>query len=189
MTVERDSLKQEASYLKETVLTALAERGVLLGPIADLVYDLQKPYNPELTLTDCLEAVDHVLDKREVQHAVLTGISLDILAERELLPEPLRTIVREDEPLYGIDEIVALSIVNVYGSVGLTSFGYLDKTKSGILKRLNAPLPGTVNTFLDDLVAGIAAAAGARIAHGGAERSLRSDRLLGEPGKKEEGTA
>lgn len=189
MTAEEDSLRQEAFYLKETVLKALAERGVLLGPIADIVYELQKPYNPELTLAECLEAVDRVLDKREVQHAVLTGICLDVLAEKELLPEPLRTIVQEDEPLYGIDEIIALSIVNVYGSVGLTSFGYLDKAKSGILKRLNAPLPGTVNTFLDDLVAGIAAAAGARIAHAGAERSLHCDRLLGAPRKTEEGTA
>ncbi|MDI6870919.1 MAG: phosphatidylglycerophosphatase A [Bacillota bacterium] len=163
--------------LKETVIKALAARGVLLGPIAEIVLALQKPYNPDLTLEECLEAVDRVLDKREVQHAVLTGLCLDVLAERCELPEPLLTIVREDEPLFGIDEILALSIVNVYGSVGLTSFGYLDKVKTGILERINRPLPGTVNTFLDDLVAGIAAAAGARIAHQGEERSLNGHNL------------
>lgn len=167
--------------LKETVIRALASRGVLLGPIADIVLELQSPYNPHLSLEECLEAVDHVLDKREVQHAVLTGLSLDMLAERQELPEPLLSIIREDEPLYGIDEILALSIVNVYGTVGLTSFGYLDKRKLGILDRINAPQPGVVNTFLDDLVAAIAAAAGARIAHRGQERSL-NDRNLAAGG-------
>ncbi|MGE5554264.1 MAG: phosphatidylglycerophosphatase A [Betaproteobacteria bacterium] len=168
---------EPAHSLKETVIKALAARGVLLGPIAEIVLELQSPYKPDLTLEECLEAVDRVLDKREVQHAVLTGLTLDVLAERRELPEPLLSIIREDEPLFGIDEILALSIVNVYGSVGLTSFGYLDKTKAGILERINRPLAGTVNTFLDDLVAAIAAAAGARIAHQGEERSLNGHNL------------
>lgn len=171
--------KTTGRALKETVVAALAGRGVLLGAIAEIVLDLQKPYSPQLTLEDCLEAVDRVLDKREVQHAVLTGLTLDVLAERRQLPEPLLSIIQEDEPLYGIDEILALSIVNVYGSVGLTSFGYLDKTKAGILRPLNRPHAGTVNTFLDDLVAGIAAAAGARIAHQGEERSLNGHQPAG----------
>ena len=32
--------------------------------------------------------------------------------------EPLQTIIYNDEGLYGVDEIVALSIVNVYGRLG-----------------------------------------------------------------------
>lgn len=178
MTDDRGTQPAPAPHsLKETVVKALATRGVLLGPIAEIVLDLQKPYNPDLTLADCLEAVDRVLDKREVQHAVLTGLTLDVLAERCQLPDPLLSIIREDEPLYGIDEILALSIVNVYGTVGLTSFGYLDKAKTGVLDRINRCPPGTVNTFLDDLVAAVAAAAGARIAHHGEERSLNGHNL------------
>ncbi len=177
MTLKSCPQPGPAPALKETVIKALAARGVLLGPIAEIVLELQGPYNPALTLEQCLEAVDRVLDKREVQHAVLTGLTLDVLAERCELPEPLLSIIREDEPLYGIDEILALSIVNVYGTVGLTSFGYLDKAKTGILEPINRPRPGTVNTFLDDLVAGIAAAAGARIAHQGEERSLNGHNL------------
>jgi len=100
-----------------------------------------------------------------VQHAVLTGIALDILAEKDLLPEPLLSIVKRDEPLYGVDEILALAVTNVYGSVGLTSFGYLDKRKLGVIKRLNSHEQGRVHTFLDDMVAAVAAAAAARIAH------------------------
>jgi phosphatidylglycerophosphatase A len=59
-----------------------------------------------------------------------------------------------------------LGITNVYGTIGLTNFGYLDKTKLGILAVVNDN-PQAVHTFLDDLVAGLAAAASARLAHNG----------------------
>lgn len=42
-----------------------------------------------------------------------------------------------DEPLYGVDETLAVGITNVYGMIGLTSFGYLDKEKTGIIAELN----------------------------------------------------
>lgn len=73
-------------------------------------------------------------EKREVQNTILTGIQLDILAENKELMNPLLDIIVEDEGLYGIDEIMALSIVNVYGSIGFTNYGYIDKIKPGILK-------------------------------------------------------
>jgi len=95
----------------------------------------------------------------------MTGIALDQLTEEKKLPEPLQTILEKDHPLYGVDEILALGITNVYGSIGLTSFGYLDKLKMGVIGRLNQHGTGSVHTFLDDLVAGIAAAASARLAH------------------------
>lgn len=151
--------------MKEHVVRALEARGVTVGEIAEIVYTLQKPYVPSLELEACYESVEAVLEKREAQHALLTGLALDQLAERGDLPEPLLDIVRRDEPLYGVDEILALAITNIYGSVGLTSFGYLDKMKLGVIGRLNGHQGGQVNTFLDDLVAGIAAAAAARIAH------------------------
>lgn len=113
----------------------------------------------------CLDSVEAVLQKREVVHAVLTGIEIDLAAERGLLQEPLLSIIKSDEGLYGIDEILPLSIVNLYGSIGLTNFGYLDKKKSGIIDKLDKAKNGTVNTFLDDIVAAIAAAAAARLAH------------------------
>jgi phosphatidylglycerophosphatase A len=142
----------------------LTKRGVSLDEIAQIVYDLQVEYHQSLTMRECLESVETVLKKREVQHALITGITLDMLAEKKQLPEPFQTIMEVDEPLYGIDEILALSITNVYGTIGLTSFGYLDKDKRGILSKLNNQ-PNQVHVFLDDLVAGIAAAASARIAH------------------------
>lgn len=163
------------------VLRLLDERGVDLTAVAELVLELQKPYYPNLTLEACQESVARVLEKREVQHAIITGIALDVLAEEGMLPEPLLDIVRRDDSLYGVDEILALSIVNVYGSVGLTSFGYLDKAKLGIIRRLNRHRQGRVNTFLDDLISGVAAAAAARLAH----QNCSAENHRGEIGRGE----
>lgn len=136
-----------------------------LDSIASLVRQLQLPYNQQLSLPACRASVERVLTKREVQNAVLTGVVLDMYAEAGRLPEPLQSIVSRDDPLYGVDEVLALSITNIYGSIGFTNFGYLDKIKTGILAKIDAKKEGVVNTFLDDLVAAIAAAAAARLAH------------------------
>lgn len=143
----------------------LEKRGVKLEDIADLVMYLQSKYYKDLTVEICIENLKHVLNKREIVHAILTGIALDELAEKKLLPEPLQTIVETDESLYGIDEIIPLSIVNVYGTIGLTNYGFLDKEKIGILKDLDFQKGKECNTFLDDLVAALAAATASRIAH------------------------
>lgn len=150
--------------LQKHIIEVLKQRGVSIDDIADIVYKLQKPYNPQLERPECLESVYAVLNKRDVQYTLYTGIALDELAERKLLPEPLQQIMDADEPLYGIDEVMALGIVSVYGMIGLTSFGYLDKEKIGVIKELNDK-KDRVHVFLDDLVAALAAAASARIAH------------------------
>mgnify|MGYP000978798973 FL=1 len=151
--------------LKEMTIEMINRRGVQLGDIADIVYDLQKDYYENLTKEMCLENIHAVLRKREIIHAIITGIAIDELTEKKLLPEPLQSIVEADEGLYGIDEILPLSIVNVYGSIGLTNFGYLDKEKIGIIKELDTNKGEAVHTFLDDIIAAIAAAAASRIAH------------------------
>jgi phosphatidylglycerophosphatase A len=143
----------------------LAKRGVRIEDIAELVLFLQKAYIEDLSLADCAESVERVLEKREVQNAILTGIQLDLLCEEGKLFSPLQDMVKHDEGLYGVDEILALSIVNIYGSIGLTNFGYVDKVKPGILHKLNDKNDGEIHTFLDDIVGAIAAAASSRIAH------------------------
>lgn len=151
--------------LHDKAITLLHERGVTEEDIAELVLFLQKKYIVNLTIEECVENVKAVLKKREVQNAVLTGIQLDIMAEKGELIEPLQDIVKEDEGLYGIDEILALSIVNVYGSIGFTNYGYIDKVKPGILAKLNSHEGEEVHTFLDDIVGAIAASAASRLAH------------------------
>lgn len=156
---------EKLSVLEQTARNWLKKRGVEIEDIAELVYYLQSKYYENLTMEDCIFNVNRVLAKREVQHAILTGIQLDMLAEQNKLEYPLQDIIHDDETMYGVDEIVALSIVNVYGSIGLTSYGFIDKQKPGILKKLNEQKNGVVNTFLDDIVGAIAAAASSRLAH------------------------
>lgn len=151
--------------LRSKALELLAERGVSILDIAELVMYLQKPYHPDLTMDECVHNVERVLEKREIQNAIITGIQLDMLAEEGALFEPLQGMIERDEGLYGIDEILALSIVNVYGSIGFTNYGYIDKMKPGILKSLNDKNSRQVHTFLDDLVGALAAAASSRLAH------------------------
>src|SRR5690625_1859177 len=101
--------------MKAKVIELMNARGVLVSDIAEIVRVVQKKYVPDLTLKECIDSVEAVLDKREAQHAMLTGLALDMLAEEGRLPSPLQEIVATDAPLYGIDEILALAITNIYG--------------------------------------------------------------------------
>lgn len=147
------------------ILALLKDRGVYLHEIAKIVYDLQAPFSSNLNMEKCINAVESVVKKREVQYTVLTGLALDMLAEEGKLPSPLQEIIAEDNPLYGLDEVLSFGITNLYGTIGMTSFGYLDKSKPGVIGELNNKKEKRVNTFLDDIVSGIAAAASAKIAH------------------------
>jgi phosphatidylglycerophosphatase A len=160
MKYSLDSVK-----VAEATHRLLKERGVTREAIAELVLFLQRDYFPELTIETCLANIDKVLSKREVQNALLTGVQLDMLAEQGKLASPLQEMILHDEGLYGCDEILALSIVNVYGSIGLTNYGYVDKMKPGILKELNRKDGVRCHTFLDDIIGAIAASASSRIAH------------------------
>ncbi len=153
--------------LYEYVIAKIESRGVTLEGIASLTLFLQEKYVPGLTLETCLHNVKAVLKKREVQNAILTGIALDELAEKELIEEPLLSMLTSDYSLYGVDEILAFSIINVYGSIGFTNYGYIDKLKPGILGEIDkkGKEDHSCQTFMDDLVGAIAAAAASRIAH------------------------
>lgn len=159
----------ERKKLDELIIKKIEERGVTLQQIGELTYFLQEKYYKDLTVDDCVHNIKAVLRKREVQNAILTGIQLDELAEKGLLDGPLQDMIAKDYSLYGIDEILAFSIVNVYGSIGFTNFGYIDKVKPGILRELDIKddAKGVCHTFLDDLIGAVAAAAASRIAHSG----------------------
>ena len=165
-------MNKVTSNMRDICVNILNERGVALNDIVDIVYDLQKKYVPDLTKDTCLEAIMRVLGKREVQNAILTGIELDRLAEENKLSEPLQSLINDDNPLYGIDEILVLSICNVYGSIGLTNFGYVDKTKPGIIGKLDEMGKKTnkCHTFMDDIIGAIAAAAASSVAHNSEDR-------------------
>jgi len=157
--------KVPSKEVKIAAFERLHERGVTIEDIAKIVYEMQAPYSKNLTMDHCLESVYKVLEKREIQHAILVGVELDYLAERNLLREPLQSIIESDEGLFGVDETMALGSVFGYGSIAVTTFGHLDKQKIGIIKKLDNKLGKGIHTFLDDLVAGIAASASGRLAH------------------------
>lgn len=154
-----------SDVVTEATKQALIRRGVELEDIAKIVYEMQAPYNPSLDLEECLDSVEKVLRKRELQHAILVGIELDELAEQKKLSAPLQQIVENDEGLFGVDETIALGAVFTYGSIAVTTFGHLDKNKIGIINELDTKKGRGVHTFLDDLVASVASCAASRIAH------------------------
>lgn len=153
--------------LSKLAINKLAERGVDLNKMTDIVFSLQSKYNPNITIKDCRKAINSVMKKREVIHTVLTGIAIDESVEKKLLIEPLNSIIFNDYSLYGIDEILALGIVNIYGSIALTTFGYLDKVKPSIIGDIDLEGKGNshCNTFLDDIVSAIISASCSKIAH------------------------
>ena len=87
----------------------MEERNVTVLDIAKLVYFLQKIIIRTYKFKN-VSNMWKVLRKREVQNAVITGIQLDVLAENDKLEEPLQTIVKTDEGLYGVDEILAFQL-------------------------------------------------------------------------------
>ena len=146
----------------------LESRGVTIDDIAECARFLQADYHVDLKKEELLESVMSVLSKREVQHAIMTGIELDIMAERKLMNDKdLQAILTRDEGLYGVDEVLAYGICNLYGSIALTNFGFIDKKKYGIIAKLNedGKDTGVVNTMIDDIVGAIAASAASRFAH------------------------
>jgi phosphatidylglycerophosphatase A len=156
-----DKYPDTAAY--NYVISELKKRKVSVIDIAKISQELQKKYNSNVKLSEYESAVNDILHKREVLSIAMTGLALDNAASEHNLPEPLQTIIGRDFALYGVDELLAIGITNLYGTVGITNFGYVDKVKKGIIARLDTD-ENHVNTFVDDLVGAIAVAAGAKIA-------------------------
>ncbi|WP_010579804.1 phosphatidylglycerophosphatase A [Liquorilactobacillus vini] len=154
----------QASF--DFVINYFKSKNVSTKDIAKITYQIQQAYVPGITLAEAQEAVLDVLHKREVLNNAMVGLALDRLADQHQLPEPLQSIIANDSGVFGVDELLAEEgISGIYGKIASTNFGYLDKEKHGIIKKLDRPADGSINTFLDDIVAAIAAAAGAKIAH------------------------
>lgn len=162
--MDKQTSRVHSRTVENAANEALRRRGVTIEEVAKIVYEMQIPYNKGLTIEHCIESVKSVLKKREMQHAILVGIELDELAEKKMLSQPLQQIVESDEGLFGVDETIALGSVYTYGSIAVTTFGHLDKNKMGLISKLDTK-EGSVHTFLDDLVASIAASAASRLAH------------------------
>jgi phosphatidylglycerophosphatase A len=146
----------------------LKSRGVTLEDVADCARYLQADYHLDLQKEELLDSVMKVLSKRETQYAIMTAIELDRIAEENKMNDKeLQALLMRDDPLFGVDEVLAYGICNTYGSIALTNFGYIDKKKYGVIDHLNkaGKSSGVCNTFIDDIVGAIAASAASRFAH------------------------
>lgn len=151
--------------LKEHVKSILEKRGVTLRDMAEIVYDLQVPYNNTLSVDCCEEVIDSILGKTEVQNALILGVEIDKLHEKGLIEDKyLNEMISKDAGIFGLDEIIGLNLTYCYGTIAITNFGYLDKVKPKIIGKLDNSKKQT-NVFLDDLVCGICAAACGKLAH------------------------
>ncbi|NLW29480.1 MAG: phosphatidylglycerophosphatase A [Erysipelothrix sp.] len=151
--------------MTEKCIKALKMRGVSVDDIIDIVLMLQSPYIDDLSREEIEEDIFEILAKREVYHTVMTGIAIDIaVEENKLFDQEIMDSMRGDYGLFGVDEVLAYGICNLYGSIALTNFGYVDKMKPGIIGVVNDDLT-RVNTFLDDIIGAIAASAASKLAH------------------------
>ena len=143
------------------------ELGISRYELAKETLKEQTRHNPWMTLEDAYDAVEAVIRKREVQHALVTALTIDELADKKMLSEPMQSIIADDNPLYGIDETIALGTAGLFGTIAVTNFGFLDREKTDLAKKLNdeQKAGGHITTMTDDLVSLIIASAEGKVAH------------------------
>lgn len=143
----------------------LHSKGVTVETIAKLAMSLQEKFLPEVELRPYCVATLELTQKWDVLNCCLTGIALDKGASAKKLDEPLQSILERDLGVYAVDEVLSYyGFATLYGGIGITSAGWLDKEKSGIIAKLDKDKT-TINVFLDDLVVGLVACVSAKIAH------------------------
>lgn len=148
--------------------------GVTLEDLAELVFEFQSKHVKGLKRSDALEAVKSVLNKREVQHALITAIELDERAMNKELGQPLQKVAEEDRGTFGVDETGALGVLMLFGSIAFSNWGWLDIEKPGIIGVVNDlqktyiasdGKEGMITIFMDDQLSAIVAGAEAKLAH------------------------
>lgn len=149
----------------EYINKRFADLGITELGMAEIVVSEQAKYNPELTIEMALHAVQRVLAKREVQHSLVTALSIDELADKKMLPEPLQSIIDDDNPQYGVDESIALMTSMLYGTISASNWGHLDKNKPGIIGKLNdlQKTGGKTTTMTDDMISMIISSAEGKV--------------------------
>lgn len=154
----------------------LLERGVSIDDITIIAYNQQKRYYENVDYAVCKESVEKILSLRDIFHLLQLGAEIDRLAEEGLFKGPIQDIIRYDLGVFGVDEIFGLDIARLYGAIGQTNFGDIDVNKPGIVAKLNEDGKGdkeSCNTFLDDIVGAIAAAASTRVSQIMSEETAR----------------
>lgn len=153
---------------REYISKRFKELGITRHDMAMIVINEQEKYNPGLTFDQVSNAIESIISKREIQHALVTALSIDELADKKQLPEPFQFMIEEDNPLYGVDEAIAIVSSLMYGTISNSNWGYLDKSKPAIVGYLNdlqKKANGHVTTMTDDMISMIIAGAEAKVSH------------------------
>lgn len=146
------------------VTSTIRNRGITQHDMAEIVYDQTHEFVKEITLDECIATIVDVMHKRDYLSIAMIMLDLDRLAEEGKLSQPLNRIINADAGVFGVDEDLALSIATLYGPIGATNFGYLDRVKKGVIKMIDTD-SDHVNTFLDDLIGATVAAACGKLSH------------------------
>ncbi len=101
-----------------------------------MAYNLQKKFVPDIQMDEVKKDTIDVLHKREVLNNAMVGLELDRLATEGKIKEPLESIIMNDSGVFGVDEGIALNIANIYGTIGITNYGYVDREKNWRHKKI-----------------------------------------------------
>lgn len=149
------------------VVQELDKRDINVQTVGNAAYQMQHQYYPNVTVEQFGRELNEVLKKREVLNILATGLALDNLAQSKQLPEPLQEIVENDLGEYGVDELLAIGLSQLYGTISTTNYGHADKEKIGLALKLDNSF-GKINTYADDLFLALSSAVVGRFGHGSA---------------------
>ena len=153
--------------LKKYVLDYFDEMNISLEQIAAQAVEHQSRFIEGLTLEDGKKRLYRILNKREVLNALAVAVQLDKLANKGMLDEPLQTLVANDAGTLGVDETMAISLAQLFGSISTTNYGYLDVHKSKEAKKLDDLQKSgkKITVFIDDMVSALQASVESSLAH------------------------
>ena len=163
--------------LYQFVQEELHKRGITAYSIGEIAYEMQHDYLPDYEISDFAEQFSEVLKKREVLNLLAFAFELDNLANKRMFSEPIQNIIENDAGFWQIDEILASSLAQLFGMLAITNYGYLDKNKVGIARRLDEE--DSITVFSDDIVSALASAVIGRCGHG--SKLELDDKTVEEP--------
>lgn len=168
------NIKYPDQELFDFVMNELKKRNINSHTVGEAAYQLQHQYLPELTIADFGYQLNEILKKREVLNTLALGFEIDNLVTEKKLSEPLQTIIENDLGIFGLDELLAMNISQLYGSLSVSNFGFADKIKVGIAKDLDTD-ESYVQTFSDDLFSALVSAVIGRCGNGAKLELKKSD--------------
>lgn len=163
--------------LYQFVQEELHKRGITAYSIGEIAYEMQHDYLPDYEISDFAEQFSEVLKKREVLNLLAFAFELDNLANKRMFSDPIQNIIENDAGFWQIDEILASSLAQLFGMLAITNYGYLDKNKVGIARRLDEE--DSITVFSDDIVSALASAVIGRCGHG--SKLELDDKTVEEP--------